>query len=213
MKRREAPSMFCWTRFGTEAAEPIDAILRRKEQERLLNRGLFLWGIGNAIGPSMAELVRRESLPEVLFSPMKSAPKCKDVSPAAVATWTSATGLDGRSFELPNNSVVTSRFDILAPKKGHYALVCYSDVPLTLARGEGTLSFSKLRNILTGRPVGASQVTAVVEQSFDRCVDLATYDIAIRATLVAPYFVRLADPVWHALNCDAPRKRFSTVTA
>jgi hypothetical protein len=213
MKRREVPSMFCWTRFGTEASEPIDAILRRKEQERLLNGGVFLWGIGNAIGPSMAELVRRESVPEVLFSPMKSAPKCKDVAPAAVATWTSATGLDGRTFELPSNSVVTSRFDILAPKKGHYALVCYSETPLASARGQGTLSFSKLRNILTGRPVGASQVTAVVEQSVDICLALTLYDVAIRAALVAPYFVRLADPVWHTLNCDALGKRFSAVSA
>jgi hypothetical protein len=213
MKRREVPSRFCWTRFGTEAAEPIDAILRRKEQERLLNGGVFLWGIGNAIGPSMAELVRRESIPEVLFSPMKSAPKCKDVAPAAVATWTSATGLDGRSFELPGNSVVTSRFDILAPKKGHYALVCYSEAPLALDRGEGTLSFNKLRNILTGRPVGASQVTAVVEHSVDSCLDLTTYDVAIRASLIAPYFVRLADPVWHRLNCDALANRFTTVRA
>jgi hypothetical protein len=203
MRSCKVPSIFCWTRFGTEAAEPIDAILRRKEEERLLNGGLFLWGIGNAIGPSMAELVRRETTPEILFSPMKSRPKCKDVAPAAVATWTSAIGLDGCNFKLPIHSVVTSRFDVLAPKRSHYALVCFSEAPLTLTRSEAQLSFGKLRNIRTGRPVGASQVTAVVEQSSDRCLDFAAYDIAIRATLVAPYFVRLADPVWHTLHCDA----------
>ena len=66
------PEYFCWTRFGTEAAEPIDSILGRKERERVANRGIFVWGIGNAIGPSIRELLRREAQPEVLFSPIKS---------------------------------------------------------------------------------------------------------------------------------------------
>jgi hypothetical protein len=35
--------MFCWTRFGTEAGEPIEQILERKEDERLgERRGLLL---------------------------------------------------------------------------------------------------------------------------------------------------------------------------
>ena len=52
----DLPRFFCWTRFGTEAGQPIEQILERKEQERIVNNGLFLWGIGNSLTPSMIEL-------------------------------------------------------------------------------------------------------------------------------------------------------------
>jgi hypothetical protein len=74
MDRELLPDCFCWTRFGTEAGQAIVHILQRKEQERSANDGLFIWGIGNAIGPSIRELVRRTNRPEVLFSPIKSSP-------------------------------------------------------------------------------------------------------------------------------------------
>lgn len=175
----------------------MEAILCRKEKERISNDGVFLWGIGNAIGPSIAELIQRALNPEVLFSPIKSAPKCKDVVPSAIATWTSAVGLDGSPFNLPTHSLVTSRYDVSAPKRSHYALVCFKNTPLTLMLSEEKLLFSELRNLRTGRPVGASQVTAVVERLKSHCQDLTPYEVAIRATLVPPYFVRLADPIWH----------------
>jgi len=203
VKSEQLPNLFCWTRFGTEAAEPIEVILGRKEKERVSNDGLFLWGIGNAIGPSIAELIQRALSPEVLFSPMKSAPKCKDVAPAAIAVWTSAFGLDGSRFNLPDHSLVTSRYDVSAPKRSHYALVCFKNTPLTLVQSEETLSFSEVRNLRTGRPVGASQVTAVVERLERHCSDLTAYEVAIRAALVPPYFIRLADPVWHTPYCPA----------
>src|SRR5689334_16901759 len=34
------PLLFCWTRFGTEAGEPIEAILERKEREREATGGV-----------------------------------------------------------------------------------------------------------------------------------------------------------------------------
>jgi len=200
VKSEGLPNVFCWTRFGTEASEPIDAILCRKEGERISNDGVFLWGIGNAIGPSIIELIERALKPEVLFSPIKSSPKCKDVTPAAIATWTSAFALDGSPFDLPTHSLVTSRFDVSAPKRSHYALVCFKDTPLTSLRSQEKLSFSELRNLKTGRPVGASQVTAVVERLESHASDLTRYEVAIRATLVPPYFIRLADPVWR-MHC------------
>jgi hypothetical protein len=208
VKSEHLPSLFCWTRFGTEAAEPIEAILGRKEKERISNDGMFLWGIGNAIGPSIAELIVRALNPEVLFSPIKSAPKCQDVAPGAIATWTSAVGLDGSLFDIPTHSLVTSRYDVSAPKRSHYALVCFKNTPLTLMPGAEQLLFSELRNLRTGRPVGASQVTAVVERFESHCSDLTPYDVAIRATLVPPYFIRLADPIWHT-PYDKPRLRFT----
>lgn len=199
MKSQGLPNLFCWTRFGTEAAEPIEVILSRKEKERASNDGIFLWGIGNAIGPSIEDLIQRALDPEVLFSPIKSAPRYKDVKPAAVAAWTSAMALDGSPFDLPKHSLVTSRYDTSGAKRSHYALVCFKKTPLTLVRSNEKLSFSELRNLRTGRPVGASQVTAVVERIESESTDLSAYDVAIRASLVYPYFVRLADPVRHAL--------------
>jgi hypothetical protein len=185
------PDLFCWTRFGTEAAEPVDEILLRKEQERLANGGLFLWGIGNALGPSMKELTRRVARPEVIFSPIRSAPKSIDAEPPAIVSWTDGEGLDGGFFTLPRHSRVTSKFDPSGRKLNHYALVCFSDIPLLPLRTDETIAFIQLRNLRTGRPVGASQVTAIVQRVGETATTTAMYDVAIRAQLVHPYFVRL----------------------
>src|SRR5687768_6644325 len=105
------PDCFCWTRFGTEAAQSIDQILARKEQERVANNGVFFWGIGNAVGPSMKELIRCTPRPEVLFSPIKSRPRAKDVAPPAVVAWVTGHTLAGEFFRLTAPSLVTSRQD------------------------------------------------------------------------------------------------------
>ncbi|MBZ5671051.1 MAG: hypothetical protein LAO04_15150 [Acidobacteriia bacterium] len=189
------PECFCWSRFGTEAGQPIEEILDRKEQERVANGGMFFWGIGNALGPSMRELLRRTRDPEVLFSPMKSAPRAEDVAPPAVVAWTSAETLNGDFYPLPNCSLVTSGHDPLAPKGTHYALVCFSDNPLVTSPPEKKIALTELRNLLTGRPIAASQTTAVVERQATDRLDTPMYEIAIRARLVHPYFLTLRDPL------------------
>lgn len=187
------PRFFCWTRFGTEAAQPIDQILARKEEERIANEGLFLWGIGNAIGPSVKELIRRCANPEVLFSPIKSPPRRKDVEPAAVVAWTSGETLTGDFFRLPEHSLVTSRHDPNSPRAVHYALVCFRSEPLMPARSDEQITLSGLRNLLTGRPIGSSQVTAVVESDGTEPQSDRAYEVAIRAELTFPYFVQLRE--------------------
>src|SRR5689334_21338322 len=111
MNEEQLPGFFCWSRFGIEAAEPIDQILLRKERERLANGGLFLWGIGNALGPSIRELTRRTTQPEVVFSPIKSSPRLRDQAPDAIVAWTSAEGLDGTHFLIPSHSRVISKYN------------------------------------------------------------------------------------------------------
>lgn len=188
------PRHFCWTRFGTEAGEPIGAILARKELERQRNEGVFLWGIGNAIGPSMRELIRVESAPEVVFSPMLTHPKQADVSPHTIATWRSARGLDGVEVPLPKSSVVTSRAPSGARGARHYALVCFSGEPLFFSNEAPSFSVSSLENLLTRRQVGASQVTAIVRYvGVPQCRG-ATYRLALRARLVEPFFLELSEP-------------------
>ena len=93
MKNKTIPKCFCWTRFGTEAGEAIGHIFKRKEEERIANSGVFIWGIGNAVGPSVRELVLRTPKPQVLFSPIRSAAKLQDVSPPSVAAWTAGETL------------------------------------------------------------------------------------------------------------------------
>ena len=170
-------------------------ILGRKEEERVANGGLFFWGIGNAVGPSIRGLLGRTTCPEALFSPIRSSPRPRDVSPASVTVWTSAHTLMGSPFQLPTSSLITSRLDPSSPKFAHYALVCYSDRPLGASGCEEQLRFNDLRNLLTGRPVGASQVTAVVEHQRGTRHGGPTYSIDIRARLIPPYFLRLTQPV------------------
>jgi hypothetical protein len=186
------PRSFCWTRFGTEAGETIEAILARKEMEREANGGVFFWGIGNSIGPAVTELLRRVREPEVLFSPIKGSPRPADTHPARVVRWRSGEGLDGDLFDLPESARVTSRWGSGRRTPIHYALVCSLEVPLEI-RDRGKLSFGGLRNLRSGAPLGASQVTAVVRRT-ERGNSAGDYSVAFRAALVAPYFVRLRDP-------------------
>jgi hypothetical protein len=187
------PHEFCWTRIGIEAGQPLRSIFHRKDQERAANNGLFFWGIGNAIGPSVAELVRCSRQPEVIFSPIKSAPRRADVNPESVVAWTQAESFEGRAYPLPRQALITSRLNLENPKRAHYALVCRATAPLVPANF-GTVDIGSLGNLLTGRPVGASQVTAVVRHSRSGA-PVRTYSTVLRARLVAPFLLRLHSPV------------------
>ena len=186
------PESFCWTRYGTEAGETFDAILERKERERRGNGGLFLWGIGSALGPSIHALVESTARPQVVFSPIRSAPREQDVSPQRVVRWAAGETLSGERYPLPDASVVTSRF---APTRSHYALVCFSPQPLRIASSPEELAFRSLRNLISGRPLGASQVTAVVKRNERPSERGPVYPATIVAELRAPFFVRLTEAV------------------
>lgn len=188
------PRHFCWTRFGTEAGESIEKILERKDTERRRNGGLFLWGIGNAISPSMRELVRLEGAPEVIFSPIRSAPRPADVRPASVLMWTAALDLDGKPWALPQWSLVTSRALEGPRQQRHYALVCFSEAPLEVSPSPSTFPVGNLENILSSSKVGASQVTAIVRHRPELPANGVSYCASIRTRLVAPYLVQLCDP-------------------
>ncbi len=191
---RPLPESFCWTRFGAEAGQLIDAIVERKESERHRNGGTFLWGVGNAVGPSIRELVRRLPDPEVLFSPIKGRPRECDVAPESIVMWKVGETLDRRAYHLPKHSLVTSRAVQQCSKSSHYALVCFSAEPIQLIHEGPALAFSGLTNFLSGRPVGASQVTAVVTRAPSDAEPRTQYEIAFRAHLVDPYFIRLREP-------------------
>lgn len=186
------PEAFCWTKFGTEAGEAADAIVGRKERERIKNGGVFLWGIGNSIKPSLLALLNLEPEPTVVFSPMLSRPAPCDVFPRQVGAWRSAIGLDGQAYELPEHTSVTSGARAAEPPQRHFALVCQRDDALLRANEEGRLDDGALRNLRTGSAIGGSQVTSVV-----RCADTTSergrYRVAFKAALIHPYLVKLCD--------------------
>jgi hypothetical protein len=187
------PTHFCWTRFGTEAGETIQEILARKDLERRRNDGLFLWGIGNAVAPSLRALLELEPEPEVLFSPIRSPPREVDVNPSAVIAWRTGRDLEGSPCRLPDWSTVTSRS---CPQgRRRYALVCYSAGQLELRSSPPLIALGHLENLLTGKPVGASQVTAVVRRHRRESVETPKYAVAIRTRLVHPFLIELHDPI------------------
>lgn len=178
---------FCWTRYGTESGEDITSILERKSAEREQNGGVFLWGIGNSVRPSLAELVSRDPRPIVRFSAMVSPPRTQDRYPERVRLWLSGRGLDGRAYTVPPGSFVTSGGDVT--RNYHFALVCESAAALVESAQEPLYS-AQLRNFTGGTRVGPSQVTAVVNR-VDHEKSGTLYDRGFRANLVPPYFVTL----------------------
>ena len=200
------PKHFCWTRFGTEAGEKIDSILARKEQERLATGGMFLWGIGNSVGPAIRDLIRLEERPVVLFSPMRSKPKAIDVAPSGLTVWSEALDLDGRDWPIPEGVKVTSRqgSETGRTKRSHYALVCRSSSPLS-ALNLASLRYEELVNLQSKNKLGASQVTAVVEQLAQGTADCTTYPVSFMAELVFPYLVKLGGPL--DSKVQAPKSR------
>lgn len=187
------PRAFCWTRFGAEAGQNFEVILARKENERRQNGGVFLWGIGNNVAPSLPSLFERVRRPMLAFSPIKSRAQQHDESPNQIAVWTRATGAGGEHFQIPSGSMVTSRYT--PGKTQHYALVCKSQQPLRSLTSPEWISMGALRNVKTGNPVGSSQVTAMVSFDAARKASGAIYPVAFYCELADPYVLKLEAPL------------------
>jgi hypothetical protein len=196
MRLHDIPSRFCWTKFGTESGELIDDIVARKERERLANGGLFLWGIGNSVGPGIRALVRLERVPVAIFSPMRAKAKGIDAAPPSIVAWRSARTLDGAAWRIPSGSTVLSRAASSTgeAKKTHYALVCNSDAPIAAATMHEQIRFGELVNLVSGSPLGYSQVTSVVHRTLELPSEGPTYRVGFYASLIYPYFVELSCP-------------------
>ncbi len=192
------PPVFCWTKMGAEAGQGLSAILRRKELERLSGDGLFAWGIGNSVGPAVrrARELGYDDL-DVLFTPMKSAPKSIDVAPSALVLWTAYEDEYGRAVSLPAHILVTSRGNTTGRdglKRMHYALLCRSTRSLLASCDRQAVYSSAVRNLVSQAPTGASQVTAVVRTCASH-ESSRPYPVQFRAKLSAPGFVRLLHPI------------------
>lgn len=200
----DAPRYVCWTRMQAEAGQLLDAIVVRKERERLAGDGLFLWGVGNAPSTAIKSLARLEVPIPVVFSGMKTKPKAVDVAPKRTVLWRRFIDECGVERVLPDSALVTSRGDSASGVKSrHYALMCHSDDPLQITRGV-TFDPAAFRNVSgAGAPVGASQVTALLQQVAKPSA-VSDYEANIVAWLTGGYWVRLTDPL--ELGSDAIRQ-------
>lgn len=186
------PEAFCWSKMGPEAGEGLGAILQRKEWERQAGRGQFFWGIGNSLGDAVHLLAERVQAPQVLFSSIRGRPRSSDVKPEAVRLWMTYLDTQGKEVALPWYAWVTSRAGHDMRTSPHYALVCKSSRELQLEANGPELQFDRLRNLTTGRKLGFSQVTAVVENLASGTHETGLlYPVALRANLAEPFYVRL----------------------
>jgi hypothetical protein len=202
MTKNKLPPTFCWTKMGTEASEELTAIIRRKEWERQLGGGYFFWGIGQSLGENAKVAARDIASLRAIFSPMLSKPKAIDVAPAGVFLWNAWVDAQGQTRQLPIHCFVTSRASLPSGRKkeSHYALVCFSDRELNAQPEDICIFPSHLRNVTTNKPLGASQVTAVVRavSQTDETYNNAkskSYSVSFTTELRSPYCVQLAQPV------------------
>lgn len=186
------PLAFCWSRMGVNSGEELSSILRRKSHE-LSCGGLFVWGIGNNVVAAVRKLAQCEENPWVLFSPMYARAAKIDRLPESVIAWLDYIGETGTLTPLPDEVLVTSRGHTpRSAKRQYFALFCTAEEPVALGNF-GDIDKGHLRNLDSGKPVGDSQVTAVVARREGS--PTRRYSIAVRAKLVAPYCAPLATPV------------------
>ncbi|MEC4814452.1 MAG: hypothetical protein SAK29_14435 [Scytonema sp. PMC 1069.18] len=185
--------------MGTEAGEDLAAIIRRKEWERQLGGGYFFWGVGQSLGKNARVAARDIASLRAVFSPMLSKPKAIDVAPTEVVLWNAWVDVQGQKRQLPIHCFVTSRANAPSGRKkeSHYALVCFSDRELNAQQEYICIDPRHLRNVTTNKPLGASQVTAVVraERWTDEIRNAKGYSVSFTTELRSPYCVQLAEPV------------------
>jgi len=189
-----AHEIICWSRMQFESGEDLASIVRRKEIERRVGKGIFFWGVGNPPGLLPARLVRAGIEPAVVFSVMKTRPKPIDVTPTVVLAWRSYMDRHGHELPLPSHCLITSRgrAGTDAPTR-HYALMCWSDT--SLAVGDfGPFDPEVYRNLSgAGARIGASQVTALLRRVGPE--GAGSYRVNLRAKLTQDLWVRLCDSV------------------
>ncbi|AOK32150.1 hypothetical protein WS67_21505 [Burkholderia singularis] len=199
MTLKHLPPTFCWTKIGHESGEELPTIVLRKEWERRLGGGRFLWGIGQPLGNSAQIAAHRTGSLIALFSPASSKPRpCPaGKNHEGSLLWNAWIDTNGQVRELPRHAFITSSATLPSGQRRthYYALVCSSPTELSV----GTrlrIHPDRLRHVGTGKTLGAAQSTAVVD-----CVERAfaealgkSYPLALSVELEAPYFVRLAQP-------------------
>jgi hypothetical protein len=185
---------FVWTKMQVIASLPLPQTIALKESERLAGDGLFWWGCGSPLDRNAIRQAAIESggtLPAI-FSLMISRPGKIDANPdpshAGYRIWTQYEDAHENLQDIPSHVLEFSQ----GREGSYYALVCRSAAPLALA---GLPFDPKLCKNRSGKPVGAHQVTSLVEGNIDDKDHIyGFYHFGFRATLVDPWFVKLKNP-------------------
>ncbi|WP_415767962.1 hypothetical protein [Paraburkholderia sp. J69-1] len=200
MALKHLPPTFCWSRIGSETGEDLPTIVLRKEWERRLGGGRFLWGISQSLGSSAQLAAMRTGSLLALFSPAASRPRVADVRREDALVWNAWVDASGQVRQLPQHVFVTSRTRLPSGKlrDHHYALVCASPTELTLGSGL-RVQPERLRSVSTAKAPCASQGTVVVDRigTTERAgaeFGANGYPVAFGVELEAPYFVKLVQP-------------------
>lgn len=185
--------------MGTEAGQPLETILRRKELERKAGNGIFAWGIGNSLGssPDFAKQAAPNGNIDVLFSPMKSTPKAIDVAPTQLVLWLTYHSRERGITNLPIHMLITSRGSgaLGVSKRSHYALLCERHEEINPESDPCVIDATCARNLVSKNPLGASQVTAMVSYNISSSdIQENPYPVTFRARMHREGFVRLSNP-------------------
>jgi hypothetical protein len=196
MTLKHLPPAFCWTKISSDSGEALPTIVLRKEWERRLGGGRFLWGTSQSLGSSARSAAHRIGSLMALFSPGSSHSKPVDGKREDVLLWNAWIDVSGQVRPLPPHTFITSRKTLPSGRRRehHFALVCSSPVELSI--GSRVRAYpDQLRNVATGKTLGAALGTAVVE-CLGRTGEQTgkSYPIALAVELEAPYFVRLTQP-------------------
>ena len=196
MTLKHLPPTFCWTKIGTESGEDLPTVVLRKEWERRLGGGRFLWGISQPLGSGAQIAAHRTGALLALFSPVASRPRAAERKRGDLLLWNAWVDASGQVRQLPLHTFITSRATLPSgrAREHHYALVCSSSTALTIVTRLRVYP-DRLRNVSTGKALGAAHGAAVVDCT-GRTGEQAgkSYPLALSVELEAPYFVRLTQP-------------------
>ena len=170
---------FVWSKMGTEAGEPLEYIMHRKEIERQANDGKFVWGIGNSPGNSIVNFMQDTKKPVAIFTETRPNSKTRSIDEEeSERVW--------RDKLLPRYSFVTSHPE----RKEHYALLCECDEDLR-TQCHGELHTGEFVHYVTCNPKLPPNSTNMMKKGEGR--SCKPYPIRFVASLYGEGWVTLTD--------------------
>ena len=172
---------FVWSKMGTEAGEPLEDIMHRKEIERQANGGKFVWGIGNSPGNSIVNFMQDTKKPVAIFTETRPNSKTRSIDEEeSERVW--------RDKLLPRYSFVTSHPE----RKEHCALLCECDEDLR-TQCHGELHTGEFVHYVTCNPKLPPNSTNMMKKGEGR--SCKPYPIRFVASLYGEGWVKLTDYV------------------
>ncbi len=167
----------------------------RKEWERRLGGGRFLWGVNHLPATSHGTVGQSRGA-TALFSPHARKHSRAAKAKSSFVYWNAWVDFSGQLRPLPSHALITSTAVLPSgrAREKYFALVCFSPDQLQIG---GTLNLrpGEFRHARSGRVLSTGTSTAVVDfhGKNDR-VGTRTYPVSLAVSLDAPYFIRLAEP-------------------